>query len=130
MKYLAPFSLILALSIAAYAQQLGNDPHLATSGQQQPDTTGQTFAVTGLTQVRMETLARGLPYICEVPYLGAVFHHTEEQRNEVALLVLVRPEIVPPPAKPIPSNNAAPQGEPHAVQPASSHIPQLFKNSP
>jgi pilus assembly protein CpaC len=91
---------------------------------------GQTFAVIGLTQVRMETIARGLPYICEVPYLGAVFHHVEEQRNEVALLVLVRPEIVSPPAKPIPSHNAAPQGEPHAVQPASFQIPKVFRNSP
>lgn len=58
---------------------------------------GQTLAISGLTQVRVEAIARGLPYISEIPYVGAVLRRVEEQRNDVALLILVRPEIVQSP---------------------------------
>ncbi len=58
---------------------------------------GQTLAISGPTQVRVEVENRGLPYLSEVPYIGAVIRRTEEIRNEVALLILVEPEIVQPP---------------------------------
>lgn len=58
---------------------------------------GQTLAISGPPQVRAEAIAHGLPCISEIPYVGAVFRSVEEQRNEVALLILVRPEIVQSP---------------------------------
>ena len=36
----------------------------------------------------------GLPWISEVPYLGALFRSEHEKRNEVELLILVTPELV------------------------------------
>jgi pilus assembly protein CpaC len=58
---------------------------------------GQTLAISGLTQVRVEAENRGVPYLSEVPYVGAVLRRIEETRNEVAMLILVRPEIVQSP---------------------------------
>ena len=58
---------------------------------------GQTLAISGPIQVRVEAENRGVPYLSEVPYVGAVLRRTEETRNEVAMLILVRPEIVQSP---------------------------------
>jgi pilus assembly protein CpaC len=55
---------------------------------------GQTLAIAGLVQTRLEAHNIGLPWISEVPYLGAAFRNTKEERNEVELLILVRPELV------------------------------------
>jgi pilus assembly protein CpaC len=35
-----------------------------------------------------------LPWISEVPYLGAAFRHVKETRNEIELLIMVTPELV------------------------------------
>lgn len=59
---------------------------------------GQTLTIRGLTQTRVETINRGVPYVSEIPYVGAVLRRVEEERNDVAMFVLVRPEIVPSPA--------------------------------
>jgi pilus assembly protein CpaC len=37
---------------------------------------------------------RGIPYLMDVPYLGAAFSRKENKINEVELLILVRPELV------------------------------------
>ncbi len=55
---------------------------------------GQTLAIAGLIQSRDESVFRGLPWISEVPYLGALFRRVRYQRNEVELLILVTPELV------------------------------------
>jgi pilus assembly protein CpaC len=55
---------------------------------------GQTLTMRGLTQSRVEAINRGLPYIGEIPYVGAIFRRVEEKRNEIVMFVLVRPEIV------------------------------------
>ncbi|HUT12328.1 MAG TPA: pilus assembly protein N-terminal domain-containing protein [Thermoguttaceae bacterium] len=57
---------------------------------------GQTLAIAGLVQSRTESQNRGLPWISEVPYLGAMFRRVENQTNEVELLILVTPELVEP----------------------------------
>ena len=57
---------------------------------------GQTLAIAGLVQYRLEAQRRALPWIGELPYLGAAFRGVEEQQNEIELLVLVTPEIVAP----------------------------------
>ena len=55
---------------------------------------GQTLAIAGLIQTRLEEQRQGLPWVSEMPYIGAAFRHTEEERNEVELLILVTPELV------------------------------------
>ncbi len=55
---------------------------------------GQTLAIAGLVQTRIEATNTGLPWIADVPYLGVPFRGVDHYRNEVELLVLVRPELV------------------------------------
>ncbi len=55
---------------------------------------GQTLAIAGLVQSRVEAENRGLPWVSEVPYLGALFRRVHHQRNEVELLIMVTPELV------------------------------------
>lgn len=55
---------------------------------------GQTLAIAGLVQTRIEAQNRGLPVVSEVPYLGALFRRVREERNEIETLVLVTPELV------------------------------------
>jgi pilus assembly protein CpaC len=57
---------------------------------------GQTFAIAGLMQNRLETTNRGIPYLADLPYFGAAFRKTHEKRNEVELVVMVTPELVEP----------------------------------
>jgi pilus assembly protein CpaC len=59
-------------------------------------TAGQTLAIAGLIQSRVESSRVGLPWVSELPYLGMMFRRTVEERNEIELLVLVTPELVSP----------------------------------
>jgi pilus assembly protein CpaC len=55
---------------------------------------GQTLALAGLLQERLETQNRGLPWLADIPWFGAPFRHVQESVNEVELLILVTPEFV------------------------------------
>lgn len=55
---------------------------------------GQTLALAGLIQTRVESMNRGLPWISEVPLIGMPFRRVEERNNEVELLITVTPELV------------------------------------
>jgi pilus assembly protein CpaC len=55
---------------------------------------GQTLAIAGLLQQRLENNKRGIPYLMDMPYIGAAFGRVESRINEVELLILVRPELV------------------------------------
>jgi pilus assembly protein CpaC len=55
---------------------------------------GQTFALAGLIQQRSRAQNRGLPWIKNVPVLGVPFRKTEDQVEEIELLILVTPEFV------------------------------------
>jgi pilus assembly protein CpaC len=57
---------------------------------------GQTLAIAGLVQSRDEAENRGLPWVSEVPYVGALFRRVHHERNEIELLILVTPELVEP----------------------------------
>lgn len=57
---------------------------------------GQTFALAGLIQEKIETEKRGLPYLMDIPWAGAAFRRTHSRRNEVELLIVVTPELVGP----------------------------------
>ncbi len=55
---------------------------------------GQTLALAGLLQTRVEAQNRGLPWLADLPWFGAPFRHVKEEVNEVELLILVTPEFV------------------------------------
>ncbi len=55
---------------------------------------GQTLALAGLVQTRVEAQERGLPFLSNIPYLGAAFRSVQENVNEIELLILVTPELV------------------------------------
>ncbi len=55
---------------------------------------GQTLALAGLVQNRVESIQSGIPWLSDVPYLGMPFRKTADVMNEVELLVLVTPQYV------------------------------------
>lgn len=55
---------------------------------------GQTLALAGLIQERTVAQNRGLPYLADLPFFGIPFRKVVDERTEVELLVLVRPELV------------------------------------
>ncbi len=57
---------------------------------------GQTLALAGLLQVKSETINLGLPYLSDMPYLGALFRSTKEEQNEIELLITVTPNFAGP----------------------------------
>ncbi len=57
---------------------------------------GQTLALAGLIQNRVEAENRALPILGKIPYIGAPFRHVAEKNNEIELLIMVTPEIVEP----------------------------------
>ncbi|MBI3837350.1 MAG: pilus assembly protein N-terminal domain-containing protein [Planctomycetia bacterium] len=54
---------------------------------------GQTLALAGLLQQRTQSVRQGIPYVMDIPYLGAAFRRNNNQINEVELLIMVRPEL-------------------------------------
>jgi len=57
---------------------------------------GQTLAIAGLVQCRSESHNFGLPWISELPYVGALFRNVKNEINEIELLIMVTPELVEP----------------------------------
>ncbi len=55
---------------------------------------GQTFAIAGLIQQRIETAKKGVPLLSDIPYLGVPFRRVEDNVNEIELLILVTPELI------------------------------------
>lgn len=54
---------------------------------------GQTFAIAGLLQNRVESVSRGTPFLGELPWVGMFFRRVSEQNNEIELLITVTPEL-------------------------------------
>ena len=57
---------------------------------------GQTFALAGLIQNRVESTNGGIPLLADIPFLGMPFRHVRETNNEIELLIMVTPEIIAP----------------------------------
>lgn len=57
---------------------------------------GQTLALAGLIQDRVESQNSGLPVLADLPWAGALFRRVTNLQNEIELLVMVRPEFVAP----------------------------------
>jgi pilus assembly protein CpaC len=57
---------------------------------------GETLALAGLLQMRTEAETVGIPWLSDVPYLGALFRRNREIQNEVELLIMVTPNFAGP----------------------------------
>jgi Flp pilus assembly secretin CpaC len=55
---------------------------------------GQTVVLGGLSQIRVEAETSEVPIVSSIPYVGSAFKSVKEERNETAMFVLVRPEIL------------------------------------
>jgi pilus assembly protein CpaC len=55
---------------------------------------GQTLALAGLIQTQIESENKGIPWLSDLPWFGAMFRRVQEQNNEIELLILVTPEFV------------------------------------
>ena len=55
---------------------------------------GQTLAIAGPRQKRIQSARVGVPYAMDLPVVGHAFCHKENKINEVATLYLVTPELV------------------------------------
>lgn len=55
---------------------------------------GQSLALAGLLQNRVEAHNRGVPVLADLPGVGRFFSRVEEKANEVELLVIVTPELI------------------------------------
>lgn len=54
---------------------------------------GQTFALAGLLQTRVESRSRATPFFGELPVFGSLFRRVSERNNEIELLITVTPEL-------------------------------------
>ncbi len=61
---------------------------------------GQSFAIAGLLQDTTSLTANGLPFLGDIPILGALFRSDNFQRNETELVILVTPYLVQPVSSP------------------------------
>ncbi len=57
---------------------------------------GQSFAIAGLLQQDYQNEISGLPWLSDIPILGALFRSTGFRRNETELVILVTPRLVKP----------------------------------
>lgn len=80
---------------------------------------GQTMVLSGMIQTRTETQNTRPAIIGNVPLLGAALTNVSEEVNEIALLVFLRPEIVPPrgEVRPASATLPAPAAKPEIVRP-------------
>ncbi|PJF09076.1 type II and III secretion system protein family protein [Pseudorhodobacter sp. MZDSW-24AT] len=57
---------------------------------------GESFAVAGLLQDDFRNLNNQLPWIGDVPVLGALFRSSDYQRNQSELVIIITPHLVTP----------------------------------
>ncbi len=55
---------------------------------------GQTLAIAGLIQTRLQASKREIPWLGELPWVGAAFRRVSQTEEEIESLILVTPEIV------------------------------------
>ena len=60
---------------------------------------GQSFAIAGLFQNNASNQIKQLPWLGDIPVLGALFRSTTYQHNESELVIIVTPYIVQPVAQ-------------------------------
>jgi pilus assembly protein CpaC len=76
---------------------------------------GQSFAVAGLLGGQSSMNARGLPWLGEIPIIGALFKSDMFQRGESELVIVVTPYLVNPVSSPgqlrVPTDGFVPAGD-------------------
>ena len=65
---------------------------------------GQSFAIGGLIKNSTTANINGMPFLGEVPVLGALFRSTDFQQDRTELVFVITPRLV----KPLPANYALP----------------------
>ena len=73
---------------------------------------GQSFAIAGLLQTNNAKSKKQLPWLGNVPVLGALFSSSSYQKNETDLVIIVTPHLVKP----------APPGQ-HLASPLDRRVP-------
>lgn len=63
---------------------------------------GQTFAIAGLMDSQMGRSVTKVPFLGDIPILGALFQSSEVRDSQTELLVIVTPELVYPSNQPVP----------------------------
>jgi pilus assembly protein CpaC len=82
---------------------------------------GQSFAIAGLVDDRLVTVANKIPLLGDIPILGHLFKSRSLNKSKVELLVIVTPRIVKPaPEQPLP---AEPQFPKQFLPPATAEEP-------
>jgi len=99
---------LINLHIAPEVSQIDNSSSVTINGLQIPglsvrraDTTvelrdGQSFVIAGLLQSGNTYDQQRLPWLSDVPILGALFRSVSFQRNETDLVIIVTPRLVQP----------------------------------
>ncbi len=89
---------------------------------------GQSFVIGGLLQDVSSTAQEQLPWIGDVPVLGALFRSASYQKNETDLAIIVTPRIVRParPGDPVktPLDNTLPPNDADLFLMGKSEIPR------
>jgi pilus assembly protein CpaC len=92
---------------------------------------GQSFAMAGLLQNTGTTNQQQLPWIGDVPVLGALFRSAQYQKKETDLAVIVTPHIVRP-TRPgdtvrVPTDSSTPANDPDFFLLGQSELPPSMK---
>jgi pilus assembly protein CpaC len=61
---------------------------------------GQSFAIAGLLQDGTRMTGSGLPYLGELPFIGALFRSDKFRRSETELVIIITPYVVQPVSDP------------------------------
>jgi pilus assembly protein CpaC len=76
---------------------------------------GQSFAIAGLLQNDFSDNIRSVPFLGDLPIIGALFRSTQYQKGETELVIVVTPHLVTPAAGPdqlaLPTDNFVPPDE-------------------
>jgi len=72
---------------------------------------GQSFAIAGLVDDRVQEIANKVPILGDIPILGHLFKSRSKNKSKAELLVVVTPRIVrPAPEQPLPQGPTFPEG--------------------
>lgn len=55
---------------------------------------GQTLLISGLIQEREQEVSKSVPYLADVPVMGALFRHTTKEKRRSELILLLTPRLV------------------------------------
>ena len=75
---------------------------------------GESFAIAGLLQDNFTDVVGQVPWLGDVPILGALFRSADFQRNQSELVIIVTPHLVSPTrgnALSMPTDRVAPPSE-------------------